>query len=58
MDIVSSLLPNNEPVVKIKEKDVRLNSTLYTHDGTRSNTQIPVVILVNGLSASASEIVA
>ena len=58
VDIVSSLLPENTPVVKIKENDARKNATLNTKKGTRSNTKIPVVLLVNGMSASASEIVA
>ncbi len=56
--LVSAVLPKNSVVVKIRENDPTKNETLYTDSGTKSNTTIPLVVLVNGYSASASEIVA
>ena len=58
VDILSMLLPPDTKAVITRENDARKNQTLYTMSGYLQNTTVPVVMLVNEFSASASEIVA
>ena len=58
VDLASIVLPENTPVVIIKQNDITKNETLSTTPGTKSNTTIPLIILINDYSASASEIFA
>lgn len=58
VEVLSLILPLNSKAVLTRENDVRKNETLYTHGVFMPNTKIPLIMLVNGLSASASEIVA
>lgn len=58
VDLASIILPKDTSIVTIKENDPTKNETLYTREGAKSNISIPIIILVNGYSASASEIVA
>jgi carboxyl-terminal processing protease len=54
--ICNLFIPKNETVVSTKGKVERWNNT-YTAVATPYNTKIPLVVLVNRASASASEIV-
>ncbi len=58
VDILSEILPIHTKAVITRENDPKKNETLYTKWFLKPNTEIPIIILVNGLSASASEIVA
>ncbi len=58
VDLASIVLPERSPVVIIKQNDVTKNETLLTRPGTKYNTTIPIIVLVNDFSASASEIFA
>ncbi len=58
VDLASIVLPKNTPVVIIKENNPQKNETLVTRPKTKNNTIIPIVILINEFSASASEIFA
>ena len=58
VDLASIVLPENTPVVIIKQNDITKNETLSTTPGTKNNTTIPLIILINDYSASASEIFA
>ncbi len=58
VDLASIVLPERTPVVIIKQNDITKNETLFTKIGTKSNTTIPLIILINDYSASASEIFA
>lgn len=58
VDILSLLLPNNTLAVTTKENDPNKTESLYTKANIYTNTSIPIVMLVNNLSASATEIVA
>lgn len=58
VDLASIVLPQNTPVVIIKQNDTRKNEVLLTRSRAKSNTTIPVIVLINDFSASASEIFA
>ncbi len=58
VDLASIVLPERTPVVIIKQNDITKNETLITKAATKSNTTIPLIILINDYSASASEIFA
>lgn len=58
VDLASIVLPKNSPVVIIKENNPLKNQTLTTRLNTKNNTIIPIIILINEYSASASEIFA
>ena len=58
VDLASIVLPEKTPVVIIKQNDITKNETLSTKPGIKNNTTIPLIILINDYSASASEIFA
>ena len=58
VDLASIVLPQNSPVVSIKDNNIKKNQTLFTRINAKSNTTIPIVVLINEYSASASEIFA
>lgn len=58
VDILSFLLPEKSPAVITRENDPKKTETLLTIKNPYTNTSIPVVMLVNELSASATEITA
>jgi carboxyl-terminal processing protease len=58
VDLASIILPERTPVVIIKQNDPKKNEILMTRRWSKSNTSIPVIILINDYSASASEIFA
>ncbi len=58
IELSSAFLKENIPVVKIKENDPTKNEILYTVNWWKSNIHIPIIILINNYSASASEIFA
>lgn len=58
VDLASIVLPKNSPVVIIKENNPLKNQTLTTRMNVKNNTTIPVIVLINEYSASASEIFA
>ena len=58
VDLASIVLPLNTPVVIIKQNDITKNETLSTKPGIKNNITIPLIILINDFSASASEIFA
>lgn len=57
VDILSEFITGKEPVVTMKQRDTSKNEIIYVSDSARL-PEIPLVVLVNGGSASASEIVA
>lgn len=57
IDILSELLPGKKPAVIIKQRDASQNKTAET-SGAGRLSDIPLVVLVDNGSASASEIVA
>lgn len=58
VDLASIVLPKNSPVVIIKENNPLNNQTLVTRSRVKNNTTIPIIVLINDYSASASEIFA
>lgn len=58
VDLASVVLPQDTAVVIIKQNDIKKNETLLTRPKTKNNTSIPIIILINDFSASASEIFA
>ncbi len=58
VEILSIILPQDLKAVITRENDPRKTETLYTKWYRKPHTTIPIIMLVNGLSASASEIVA
>jgi carboxyl-terminal processing protease len=58
VDLASVVLPVDTPVVIIKQNDASKNEKLLTKPGTKNNTTIPLIVLINDYSASASEIFA
>lgn len=58
VDLVSIVLPADTPVVIIKQNDASKNEKLLTKPRTKNNTTIPLIVLINDYSASASEIFA
>ncbi len=58
VDLASIVLPKNSTVVIIKQNDPLKNEILKTKIGTKSNIIIPIIVLINDYSASASEIFA
>ena len=58
VDLASIVLPEWAPIVIIKQNDTTKNETLTTKPGTNNSTKIPLIVLINEFSASASEIFA
>lgn len=58
VDILSSLLPSGKVAVITRENDPWKTEFLMTHSDVEVRTNLPIVMLVNNLSASATEIVA
>lgn len=58
VDILSLFLEDRSVAVITRDNDPRKNQTYFTKKSPQTNTKIPLVILVNELSASASEIFA
>lgn len=58
VDLASIVLPVWAPVVIIKQNDITKNEVLHTKEWIKNNTKIPIIILINNFSASASEIFA
>lgn len=58
INLASMTLPPDTPIVTIKENDATKNKTLHSFKNITNNTRIPIVVLVNHFSASASEIFA
>ncbi|MGB6269379.1 MAG: S41 family peptidase, partial [Olleya sp.] len=57
VNVVNLFVPKGQLVVTTKSKVKKYNKTYYTKNEA-IDTEIPVVVLINGRSASASEIVA
>lgn len=58
VDILSLLLPDYTLAVITKENDPKKAASLYTKSSKYTNTTLPIVMIINNLSASATEIVA
>ncbi len=57
LNIVDLFIPKGEKVLSTKGRTEKSNQTFYTHHDPIISTDIPMAVLVNGGSASASEIV-
>ncbi len=58
VDVLSFLLPDKVKAVTTRENDPKKTETLLTKKTKDTNENIPLVMIVNSLSASATEIVA
>ncbi len=58
VDILSFLLPDHSPTVITRENNPNATETLFTKINKTTNVKIPLVMLINELSASATEITA
>lgn len=58
VDVLSFLLPDKKEAVITRENDIKKTQILFTKKIQNTNEKIPLVMIVNGLSASATEIVA
>ncbi len=58
VELASTVLQKSLPVVIIKQNDISKNETFMTKGGIKNNVDIPIIILINEFSASASEIFA
>ncbi len=58
IDMASIVLQSNSSVVIIKQNDPKKNEILLTRSRAKSNINMPIIILINEYSASASEIFA
>ncbi len=58
VDILSLLLSDRTLAVTTKENDPKKTDSFYTNSNSSTNTTIPIVMIINNLSASATEIVA
>ncbi len=58
VDLLGFFLPENSKAVTTRENNARLDHTFYTRTMKIPHTRVPIVMLVNELSASATEIVA
>ena len=58
VDLASLVLPEKSPVVIIKQNNPNKNEILFTKNTVKNNSKIPVLVLINEYSASASEIFA
>jgi carboxyl-terminal processing protease len=58
IDMASVVLPSNSSVLIIKQNDPKKNEILLTRARAKSNTTLPIIVLINDYSASASEIFA
>lgn len=58
VDILSFLLPDHSPTVITRENNPAATETLFTKINKTTNIKVPLVMLINELSASATEITA
>lgn len=58
IDLLSMILPDGTASVITRENDPKKTQTLYTKWNSETQVWLPLVMIINGLSASASEITA
>lgn len=58
VDVLSFFLPDNKEAVITRENDLKRTQILFTKNTKNTNKDIPLVMIINWLSASATEIVA
>lgn len=58
IELASVIFPKNTPIVTIKENDPKNTDTKYTSAFSKINITMPIIVLINDYSASASEIFA